>query len=808
MLTGLVVAQATAGPDPVPLPPRLTADVADSLGLRTNPAGLGALPSSELRLLYGFEPGSSDPGADGVDADLHSGGLYGALKIADRLTLAGGYDFSERGTGPSAERGLLGVGLDFGVVTWGFAWELRDDFGRGEEGFVRLGFQTRPFRWAAVGLAVQDLAEAVGERSWDVGLAIRPGLDWLTLSSQWRLTESVPIEGDTLDLRFLLNAEPIPGLLVGFGTDHDFERLDFQLALDFGRVGSEGAVLVRNDEPLAAAQLVARAKPAPALRAPRKMIVVELAGDLAPEPTIDLFRQRIERGTYGGKPLLLRAIARPNATSGAMIRIRSLDVGWGKLQELRAGIEMIRAAGKPVVCFVDLPSDREYYLASACDRIVGLPASVLAVDGVAANLLFLNEGLGKLGVEVEAVKREDHKTAPNLFTESAPTPEQEETVASILDETYDALVDGIARGRDTPRSRVVGMIDRGTVTATEAVAQGWLDATLYPDQVEDWVRRQFGNVAFGEAEEVEEPSRRRWGVRPKIAIITIDSVITSGESQFVPFGFGTTSGATTIAKALDRAKKDPDVRAIILRVDSPGGDAVASDLIARAVEEAASKKPVIASFGDVAASGGYYVAAPSRAIFAEPTTLTGSIGVFSLRASFSRLMSKLGISATEYERGEHANLRSPLQPLKAKDRRVIERQVDFFYQQFLQTVASGRGLPLDEVRDVAGGRVWTGADARERGLVDELGGFPEALAYAKREAGLSPQDDVELITVPESRRSFPDYVRDWLGDESRAPEGPGLETLIPRRLRRLAAVLAALREGQAVALPETWIAVD
>lgn len=808
-LCGLLAAQTGDSPDPLPLPPRLTADVADSLGLRTNPAGLGALPSSELRLLYGFQPGSSLPASDGIEADLHSGGLYGAWKIADVLTLAGGYDFSERSEGASAERGLLGVGLDLGVVTWGFGWELRDDFDRGEEGFVRLGFQSRPIRWVALGVAVQDLAEAVGERAWDLGLAIRPGLDWLTLSSQWRLTEGVDLNGDTLDLRFLLGAEPIPGLVLGFGADHDFDRLDFQLALDFGHGGTEGAVLVRDDEPLGSVQLVARSKPMPSLGQPRRMIVVELEGDLEPEPSFDILRQQIQLGAYGSMPLLLELIARSDATSGAFLRIGSLDVGWAKLRELRSGIEAIRARGKKVVCSVDIPSDPEYFLASACDQIVGLPSSLLVVDGVSANLIFVGAGLSNLGVDVEATRRERYKTAPNAFTREGPSPEQEEVVGEVLDETFETLVDGIARGREVSRDRVTAMIARGTVTATEAVAAGWLDATLYPDEVEGWIRAKLGGVIFGGPNHVVPPRRREWGTRPKIAVIPIDSTITGGESRLIPFAFGATSGSETLTRALKKAREDDSVRAIVLRVDSPGGDAVASELIARAVQKAAEKKPVIASFGDIATSGGYFVAAPARRIFAEPTTVTGSIGVFSLRVSIARLLSKLGISASEYERGRHANMGSILQPLEEEDQPVVERRIGFLYERFLQTVAEGRNMPLDEVRRVAQGRVWTGAAAADRGLVDELGGFADALRHARRAAGLSDGAEVELVVLPSTRKSFPEYVERWLGDDER-DEGRtgGLERLIPVSLRPLVSALATLDLGQVVALPTTWIEVE
>ncbi len=787
-----------------PLPPRLTADVSDSLALRTNPAGLGSLPYSELRLLYAYESGGASPAGD---IDVNSGGLYGAWKLFDVLTLAGGYDFSVRRDASDGERGLIGVGLGMKTTSLGFAWELDDRYGSGPEGRVRLGFQSRPIRWVGIGAAVQDVGEAVGPRGWDLGLAIRPGVDWITASTQWRLTEGVAINGDTLDLEFLVNAEPIPGLVLGFGFDHDFDRLAFQLALDFGYAGTEGAFLLRDDQPLAAAQVVARSKPVPSLGQPRRMIVVDLEGDLQPDPEIDLLRGRIEFRAYGEAPLLLEAIAGSRSASGAFLRIGGLDVGWAKLEELRAGVRKIREAGKPVVCSVPAPDDRAYYLATACSLIITTPTSVFAVDGVAANLIFLGDALSNWGIDVEAVRREAYKSAPDTFTRGGPSSEQEEVVGELLDETYETLVDGIAEGRNVERDTVTAMIDSGTFTASTAVSRGWVDATIYPDEVEDWIRRRVGVTGFGGPGTLIKAERAPYGSPPRIALINIDATITGGESRRVPLGFGSTSGATTIVRALRRAKEDPQVRSIVLRVDSPGGDALASDLIAREVKRTNEVKPVVASFGDVAASGGYYVAAPSETIFAEKTSVTGSIGIFSIRVSIQRLLARFGINTVEYERGRHANLRSILQPLEADDRAVVDRQIDFLYRRFLETVAEGRSLDLDTVRALAQGRVWTGAAAQKRGLVDEIGGLLDAIQRARELGGFRPRERVDLLVLPETRRSLPEYVKVALNPdvEEKQQEWPAM---FPPPMRSAIATLLTLHEGQLVALPPELLFID
>ncbi|NJK88653.1 MAG: signal peptide peptidase SppA [Myxococcales bacterium] len=695
-----------------PIPPRLTAEVSDTFGLRTNPAGLGSLPHSELRLLYGFQPSEIDPAGDGSTADLHSGGLYGAWKLFDRLTLAGGYDFTERGSAAGAERGLVGVGLDFRIASLGFGWESRDAFGATGD-FVRLGAQVRPIRWAALGLAVQDVGEAIGQRTWDLGLAVRPGLDWLTAAAQWSIVEDEALTEDTLQFR--LFAEPLDGVLVGAYAADSFDILGLQLAIDFGRTGAEGALYVQDSNAVGVGTVAVRSERVESFFRSTKVIRVELQGDLRPPPRLSLLRQRVELGVYGRVPLELELIARAEDVVGAYVRIHDLDVGWATAKELRGAILRIRESKKTVLCAVSTPGDLEYYVASACSEVLIEPTTLIGLDGLAANLVFFGRALDWLGVEVAVAKRGAYKDAPNSFTEREPDASQVEVIQSLLDVGYRELVTSWPKDVASRRRRR-GSDRRGHAHATMALARGFADAVLHLDEIEDYVRGKLGaSVDVTTAAALEAPSRSQWGLPPQIALIPVDAVIVRGESQIAPLGFGATIGDETVRKALRRARKDPRVAAVVLRVDSPGGDAIASDRIAREVERCSRVKPVIASFGDIATSGGYYVAAPATRIFAEPTTVTGSIGVFSVRASVYELLDKLGVDVFGFERGRHADLGSIVQPLDEGAQAITERQVDFLYQRFLEVVAEGRGLDVTAVRDVAEGRVWAGVRRSSEG---------------------------------------------------------------------------------------------
>jgi protease-4 len=459
---------------------------------------------------------------------------------------------------------------------------------------------------------------------------------------------------------------------------------------------------------------------------------------------------------------------------------------------MRQGIGIIKKAGRRVDCYLTGSNDVSYFVASACDTIAVAPPMNLSVNGVAAEVLFFADGLQELGVRVEVVKRESYKNAPDQFTRSGMSPEQRESLGEYLDAVYEALVSAIAEGRKLPREEVTALIDAGTVTATEAMAKKMVDTILYPDQLDDHLEKIYqGSISFVQGQDAYEPERAQWASSDKIAVVHIDATIAGGESTDLPFGLGTTVGARTIVQALEEIRGDDSIVAVVLRVDSPGGDSFASDLIARSVQRVQEKKPVVASFGDVAASGGYYVAANAGTIMAEPTTLTGSIGVFAMTVTAEELLSKLGIHASVIERGSLSNSGSFAHALTPAERAALEKTVDDAYHQFLEVVARGRKMKPEDVRSVAQGRIWSGRDAKARGLVDELGGFVDAVRLAKRNAGLDEDEEVELVTYPGNRRPLPGLVSLITGALTPEPSSAGLEVIFPHGVRRAMARLAA-----------------
>jgi protease-4 len=360
----------------------------------------------------------------------------------------------------------------------------------------------------------------------------------------------------------------------------------------------------------------------------------------------------------------------------------------------------------------------------------------------------------------------------------------------------------VARGRQLDPAAVTALIDRGVFSAEEARSERLVDALLWPDELEGWTRKVTGRSLDLGGGYAPAPHRqaRHWGRPPVIAVIGLEGIISGGRSRREPLGIGGLSGAESVIDQLEEAARSSQVKAIVLRIDTPGGDAVASDLIWRAVKKAREKKPVIASLGDLAASGGYLVAVGAERIVAEPSTLTGSIGVFVLKPELSGVLEKLSIQRHVQARGRHADISSLARPWTAEERALVERQVDVVYGHFVDRVVEGRSLPRAEVEKVAGGRVWTGQQALSRKLVDQLGGLDDAVAVARQRAGLGADAVVEV------RRSGGGWSDLQLSSVVAAMDGD--EPL----LRRTAALVPELRTaalllelGPVLALPVEWV---
>ena len=512
-----------------------------------------------------------------------------------------------------------------------------------------------------------------------------------------------------------------------------------------------------------------------------------------------------------GERLTLRQIeesleraGRDERIKGLVARLGAEGPGIATAQELRDAIAAFRQRGKFAVVFAESYGDTgvgssAYYLAAAFEEIWLQPSGEVGLTGVVAETPFLKGTLDKLGVVPRFDKREEYKTAVNELTDTAYSPAFRESMESILGSLYGQLVKGVADGRGVSAEAVKQIIDRGPFLANEALQAKLVDRLGYRDEAEDAAKRRAGEGAqlatmrdyFRATRDDRAPGR-------VIALVTGTGPIVSGDGQFNgPFG-APVIGSDSIAKALDDAARARDVVAILFRIDSPGGDYVASDTIWRAVSRAkAAGKPVIVSMGDVAASGGYFIAAPATKIVAEPATLTGSIGVFGGKFVVKELFVKLGLTTDSVQFGANAAMWSPARDFTEHGWRRLEASLDAVYGDFTSKVAQGRGLDASRIPALAKGRVFTGEEAQKTGLVDALGGWTTALVVARQAAGLGAEEPVELRQYPrpgqELRRLLDQLFSDEGGTEARlvARLGAKLAGRVPA-LRPLLAELPAL----------------
>lgn len=445
---------------------------------------------------------------------------------------------------------------------------------------------------------------------------------------------------------------------------------------------------------------------------------------------------------------------------GLVARVAGEGPGFAQIQELRDAVTRFRAKGKFAWVYTDSfgefgPGTGGYYLATAFDEIHLQPLGGLGLTGLLAQTPLLGALFDQIGVAPALDRRGRYKTFADTFTEEELTPEHREMLEALVDSLFSQIVTGIAQGRNLDEREVGRLIDAGPYLAEEAGPVGLVDRLSYQDEVYELARERAG--AGAELLSLEDYAARiqpleAAGEAPVIALIYGLGQIQRGDSDYGGALGGFVMGADTVAEAFSAAVDDPEVGAILFRVDSGGGSAVASETIARAVRRAVEAgKPVVVSMGDTAASGGYWIAMSSTAIVAQPGTLTGSIGVVAGKMVFRDLSERLDVHWGSVQRGDNADMWSPLEGYDAAGQGRLRAFLDQVYEAFISGVARGRDMPKEKVRAAAAGRVWTGAQAQELGLVDELGGFVRALELAKETVGIAPDQPVELRVFPERR---------------------------------------------------------
>ena len=440
---------------------------------------------------------------------------------------------------------------------------------------------------------------------------------------------------------------------------------------------------------------------------------------------------------------------RDERLSTVMFRVRPLQIGWAKAQEIRDAITRIRDEGRHTIAYIEvekLGANLEYYVASAADEVVLAPSATAPLVGLVAEYYFLGGLWEKLGLAVEVEQAGEFKSATEFFAAEKMSDAARLMENAILDSIDAQFVAGIAAGRGLAPEAVRDAIDAAGSDPEHLLERGLVDDVAFADEV---VAR-LGDPPVVKDHEYARVSPASVGITPtaSFALVYGNGPVVLGEGEVTVAG-EPVFASDTVAEALEEASLDPTIEAIILRVDSPGGSALASDVIWHATRRAREGgKPLIASFSDVAASGGYYAACGADSIVAHPATLTGSIGVFVLRPVLGGLFEKLGIGFEVLTRGARAELLSATQPLSPAARELLRREVETIYERFLSRVASGRDIDRDLADSVGRGRVWTGSDAYERGLVDDLGGLRAAIDRGKDLAGLDADQDVQLVVYP------------------------------------------------------------
>ncbi len=482
-----------------------------------------------------------------------------------------------------------------------------------------------------------------------------------------------------------------------------------------------------------------------------------------------------------------------------VVVIPSLEQGmWAKVQEIRDAMLDFRESGKPLISYLEYGGGQQYYLATAAEQIFLTPTSPLDLVGVATYELFLREALDKIGTYPDFLYAGEFKTAPNLYTETTFTPEHREMSESLNRDFYEQLVAAIVEGRQMSESAVRRAIDQGPFVPAEAVAQGLVDGLRYEDElVADVWSKDAAPARLDYAEYRRlDPATLGLNGGPRIAVIHASGVITLGGSGYDMVG-SQIVGSESMVRDIRSAREDHTIEAIVVRINSPGGAAIAADTIWRELKLAKEDKPLIVSMSDVAASGGYYLAAPADVVVAQPGTLTGSIGVMVGKLAIGETLEKLGVNVEAVTNGAMSEINSLFSPYSDQARVRMQEQVDAIYETFLARVAEGRDMTRDEVHAIAQGRVWTGRQAQALGLVDELGGLDRALAIAKSEAGIAPDRDVTVVRYPRSR-SFFEMINSDFGVTSLM--APWLVTPADRVAAMATLPMRLFRPGEPIAL--------
>jgi protease-4 len=581
---------------------------------------------------------------------------------------------------------------------------------------------------------------------------------------------------------------------------------------------------------------------------PATIAVFRLAGSVSEVPTDDLFsfaepsagtlRDLVTRMKKAGSDPDIKAIVLISQGGGA---------GLAQTEELRQAMSQVRAGGKDIFAYADSLSMREYLLLAGASRISVAPTGDLWINGLHGESPYVRGLLNLIGAQPDFLTCGSYKSAAEIFMREGPSPEAEKMQNWLLDSMYASQLHLIARGRNVDEDRVKAWVDNGPYSAEKAKGAGLIDAVEHKQDFEGMLKAKFGKNLVFERKYGKEKAKKldlsspfaifkmlgdmaaegtkKKGGKSAVGIVHVDGAISLGAGAASPFGL-TGASSTAIRKALDEAARDDSIKAVVLRVDSPGGSAVASEIILDATRRVKARKPFVVSMGDVAGSGGYYVACASDVIFADETTITGSIGVVSGKLVTTGAWKKIGVTFKSYKRGENAGMLASDEPFSKTERERMQGYMDEIYGVFKGHVEEIRGKKLKKpIDELAGGRVYTGKQALELGLVDKIGTLQDAIQYVAKEAKLK---DYDVRVVPESKNFLDRILEEAMGGKEegaelrtlRLPVGgkhdalvemalPYIQNLDPERVRVVKLALQRLQliqqEGVVLMMPEILI---
>jgi protease-4 len=762
-------AQSVSDPDVRPTRGPLITDAqragdADATAVELNPGALGLIPGAGFELVGAFA-------GDHLAFARRGAGLYfGAPIILNSsiglgLTHVVGSGAEVGGTAPfvDAHTALrlayaLRLGRNFGLgVAWAHLWQ-GDLAGTNTFDF---GLSWRLCRGFALGATVEDVGQPSSlPRLWTLEFVVRPlATDRLEIAlgaahanaDLWRRIVPRARVSAKLAAGLKLYAE---GSTIATGSGSTFgegsdTRVGLGFALDFDHVGGAAAGYLYtpggggSSDGSIAARLHVDAWRTPSLVTGARVVRITLEGIDDDRAFVALVRR-------------VRGVAGDPGVSAVLFKIEGPNLGLGRIEEVRELIALLRARGKRTFAYVTFPSTRDYYLAAAADAVILHPAGELALSGLAQSVTFYKTAMDRIGVHVDLVRIGAYKGAmePYILTEQSPDVRANKN--RLLDDVFARITTAIAADRSRTGHRmdaaeVRADVDRALYTPGEAQLAGLIDTVAAEGDLEPILARALGRASVTIHDPDPHPVMTGSWPGRRIAVVLVDGTIVDGPSRNLPFDFGDFAGSDTLVAALEACRADGSVAGVVLRVNSPGGSAFASDVVARAIVKLKEAgKPVVVSMGDLAASGGYYIAAPADVVFAEPSTVTGSIGVFGFKVDVAKLIGMLGVNVETYLRGAHADYLSPYRPWTEAETKVMLDKIHHLYSLFVDTVVTGRksrGLTSERVDELGRGQVWSGARAQSLALVDKLGGLSEAI------------DEVTRLTrVPVGRDQMPELA--------------------------------------------------